>query len=172
MNHQLKKLTFMAMFIALSIVGAYIKVPSPTGTVAFDSMPAYLAALLLGGIPGGIIGFLGHMITSAYGGFPLTLPIHLFVAVEMAVTVIAYGWLTKRINLFIGIVVVSLLNGVGSPAVMALIPGYGIGFFTAMVLPLLVGSIMNVVLSVILYKALERSQVIQQMDVFTHDKSL
>lgn len=172
MNHPLKKLTFMAMFIALSIVGAYIKVPSPTGTVAFDSMPAYLAALLLGGIPGGIVGFLGHMITAAYGGFPLTLPMHLFVGVQMAVIVIAYGWLTKRINLFTGIVVVSLLNGVGSPAVMALIPGYGIGFFTAMVLPLLAGSIMNVALSAILYKALERSQVIQQMDVFSHDKSL
>ncbi|MGI6424678.1 MAG: hypothetical protein ACOX2A_05490 [Tepidanaerobacteraceae bacterium] len=38
----------MGMFIALSIVGAFIKIPSPTGTVALDSAPGYTAALLLG----------------------------------------------------------------------------------------------------------------------------
>ncbi|SJZ92984.1 ECF transporter S component [Garciella nitratireducens] len=172
MNFHLKKLTFMAMFLALSVVGAYIKVPSPTGTIAFDSMPAYLGGLLLGGTSGAVIGFVGHMITSAYAGFPLTLPVHLLIAMEMAFIVILYSWMVKKIGIIAGGVIGSLLNGVASPAILALMPGYGMGFFIAMVFPLLVGSIANVVLSIILYKGLEKSKVIQQMDVFSDDKTL
>lgn len=159
MNHQLRRMVQMAMFIALSLVGAYIKIPSPTGTVAFDSMPGYLAATILGGGPGAIVGFLGHMITSAYAGFPLSIPIHLIIAMQMAITMLLYAWLSKKVNLIVGVVVASVLNGIGAPAILSVFPEYGIGFFMAMVLPLLVGSVANVVLAAMIYKVLKKSKV-------------
>lgn len=170
MNNQLKRLVFMAMFIALSVVGAYIKIPSPTGTVALDSMPGYLAATILGGVPGGIIGFMGHFITAVYTGFPLSLPIHLIVGLQMALTMVVYAWISKKMNLNVAVVIAALLNGIGSPAILSMIPGYGMGFFMAMAIPLLVGSVVNVVLAAVVYKALEKSKVIEKMDVIHYDK--
>ncbi len=75
-----KKLVYMAVLIALSYIGSLIKI---TGTIAFDSFPAFFGALALGGVYGGIIGFLGHLFTAFLSGFPFTLPIHLVIAVMM-----------------------------------------------------------------------------------------
>ena len=39
---QVKRMVLMALFMALSVIGAMIKIPSPTGTVALDSAPGFL----------------------------------------------------------------------------------------------------------------------------------
>ncbi len=67
-----KTLTLVAMLIALSAIGALIKV---FNTVAFDSMPGYFAALYLGGWYGALVISLGHMLTAITSGFPLGLQI-------------------------------------------------------------------------------------------------
>ncbi|MEW5920747.1 MAG: ECF transporter S component [Bacillota bacterium] len=54
-----KKLVITALLITMSAVGGFIKIPSPTGTVAFDSLPGYLAAALLGGCGGADIAITG-----------------------------------------------------------------------------------------------------------------
>ncbi len=72
----------MAMLIALSAVGSLIKV---FNTVAFDSMPGYFAALFLGGWQGALVIALGHMLTALTSGFVLGIPIHIYVAAQMAV---------------------------------------------------------------------------------------
>lgn len=152
-NRKTKNLVIMAMFIALSAVGAAIKVPSPTGTVAFDSAPGYAAALLLGPGYGAATAALGHLFTSMFAGFPMGLPLHLLVAAEMAVFAAVYGIL-KRINLPLAVIAVSLLNGIVAPASFIPFPNFGMGFFTAMLIPLLVGSAANVVASALIYKAM------------------
>ncbi len=84
MNSKLsvKFITLCGMFIALSVAGAFLK---PFGnSIAFDSLPAFLAASMLGPVAGALTGLLGHLISSAIVGFPFTLPVHLIVAVEMA----------------------------------------------------------------------------------------
>lgn len=53
----ISKLTYGGVLIALSAVGALIKI---SGTIALDSMPGFFAALFLGPSAGAIVGGLGH----------------------------------------------------------------------------------------------------------------
>ncbi|HHW03965.1 MAG TPA: ECF transporter S component [Thermoanaerobacterales bacterium] len=151
-NQKTKNLVLAALFVALSAAGAAIKVPSPTGTVAFDSAPGYLAALLLGPGYGAMTAALGHLFTSLSAGFPLSLPVHLIIAVEMAAFASIYGIL-KRFNLLLAVILTSLLNGILAPASFIPLPQFGTGFFTAMVIPLMVASAANVAVSFLIYKA-------------------
>ncbi|ADL08726.1 ECF transporter S component [Thermosediminibacter oceani] len=154
-NQKTKNLTLTAMFIALSFVGAAIKVPSPTGTVAFDSAPGYMAALFLGPGYGAMTAALGHIFTSMNVGFPLSMPIHLLVAAEMAFFAWVFGLVGQK-NLILAVVVAWLMNGILAPA--SLIPFLGTGFFAAMVLYLIVVSALNVAASAVLYSIIRRSK--------------
>ncbi|NLZ53617.1 MAG: ECF transporter S component [Thermoanaerobacteraceae bacterium] len=152
-NQKTKMLTLMGLFVALSAVGALIKVPSPTGTVAFDSAPGFVAALLLGPGPGAFAAAFGHLFSSLFAGFPMTLPIHTVIALEMAAFAAIYGYMGKK-NLTMGVIAVSLLNGIIAPATFIPMPQFGIAFFTAMLFPLLVASAANVIVSALIYKAI------------------
>lgn len=142
----------MAVLIALSAVGALIKVPSPIGTVAFDAAPAFLAAFAFTIPEAALVAVLGHLFTAATTGFPMGLPVHLIVALMMAVAVVAAGWLARKVNLWVGVVAAILINGVVSPLV--LVPMFGWGFFLGMLVPLLVGAAANVLVAVVVAKAL------------------
>ncbi len=136
----------MAILIALSVVGALIKIPSPTGTVALDAVPAYFAALAFHPLEGGIIGAIGHIITAMTTGFPLGVPLHLLVAAEMVVFVWVFGYLARRVNVIVAAVVAVILNGfVGA---LLTIPIAGTGLFAALVLPLTVTTIITVILAI------------------------
>lgn len=148
-----RNLALMGLFIALSAAGAAVKVPSPTGTVAFDSAPGFLAALLLGPGYGALAAALGHLFSSLFAGFPLTVPIHLFIALEMAAFAAAYGAL-KKYNLPVATVVTAALNGVVGPVLLIPLPHFGLPFFFAMLAPLLVTSAANVLTAAVLYKSL------------------
>lgn len=165
---QLKLLILMGLFIGLSVVGAIIKIPSPTGTVALDSMPGYLAALLLGGIPGAIVAFLGHMATAASAGFFMTLPIHLLVACQMAVIMLIVGYTAKKIHLAAGLILGVILNGIACPAAFILLPQFGTAFFISMVLPLTVGSFINIILAGLLYYPLRKINAIEQLRITSY----
>lgn len=51
-----KKISTLALLIALSVVGAMIKIPAVVASVSLDSFPALLAGALLGGGAGAITG--------------------------------------------------------------------------------------------------------------------
>ncbi|NPV53967.1 MAG: ECF transporter S component [Firmicutes bacterium] len=150
----------VAIFIALSAIGGFIKIPSPTGTVALDSMPGYLGALICGGKEGAIIAALGHIFSAATVGFPMTLPLHLFVAIQMAAYAAVFGYVAKRINSIAAVVIGILLNGVIAPALFIPLPGFGTAFFAGMLLPLILGSAINVIIAAILFGALKGARVI------------
>jgi uncharacterized membrane protein len=172
MQNQLKKIVTMSLFISLCFVGAFIKIPSPTGTVAFDSMPGFIAASILGAGPGAVIGFAGHLLTAANSGFPLTLPVHLFVAVQMAAIMGMYGLIFRKINRILAVAVAIILNGVVAPGLLMLIPGYGAAFFTAMVLPLSVGSLMNVILAFLVFNALEKANAFKRTGLISNEHKI
>lgn len=142
-----KKLVLMGLFIALSVVCAFIKIPSPTGTVALDAMPAYAAGILLGGIPGAIVGFLGHIATALNAGFPLTLPAHLIIAVVMAITVYLFSFVYKKTNVFLASVVGTIVNGVGAPLLLMLFPNSDPKLLLGLIPFLLIASGINVVIA-------------------------
>lgn len=148
-----RRVARMAVLVALSAVGAFIKLPSPTGTVALDSAPGYVAGAAFGAVEGAIVGALGHLLTALTAGFPLGLPVHLLVAALMAVCVAVFGWLARNVHMIPAIVAGVLLNGVGGAAL--LIPIGGTGLFAAQVFPLLVGSIINILIAAAVAKALD-----------------
>ncbi|EOD00390.1 ECF transporter S component [Caldisalinibacter kiritimatiensis] len=153
------KLTYSAMLIGLSFIGSLIKVQ---GSIAFDSMPGYFAALLLGPVYGGIVAGIGHLLTALTSGFPLTLPMHLIVGLEMASFGFVFGWMYRKINTYIAAIVAIILNG----AVAALIaipisqilglPLSGWSLFYAIIAPLTITSTANVVLAFLVYGFLKK----------------
>lgn len=153
-----KRVARMAIFVALSAVGAFIKIPSPTGTVAFDSFPGYFSAVSFGWSEGAIVAAIGHMLTAATTGFPLSVPIHLLVAVEMALFAAAYWWTNRRLGLIPAVIVAVILNGVVAAFIM--IPIGGMGMALGLLLPLIVGSAANIIISAVAYTIVKKSKLI------------
>lgn len=160
---KIRNIVLTALFIALSFVGANIKI---MGTVAFDSMPAFLGALILGPLYGGIIGAMGHFLTALTSGFPLSLPVHLITMAGMAVTMIVFGLVYKFMNksnnllaIILSTIAGVLINGpltllVLTPLLLPVMGKAGIlGFLP--ILSLVAG--INALVALIVYKLLPRS---------------
>jgi len=161
-----KHLVLAALFIALSFIGANLRIFS---SIAFDSLPAFLAALLLGPFYGAVIGFVGHFLTALLSGFPLSIPLHIVIAMSMAITMLGFGFTHKALkkkmqaakSLIITGIIGVLLNApisLGfSIGALALMAGMEIALGLIALFPfLLLASIVNVVLSIILFKSLEK----------------
>lgn len=154
-----RKLAIMAIFIALSAVGSLIKIPSPLGTIGLDSAPGFFVAIAFGGFEGAVVIALGHLLTSAVVGFPLTIPVHLVIALLMAICAVIYRFVHKKLGLIAAMIAAILFNGViesfimlpmgGMPAVLSVMPF------------LVVGSVINVVLSGIVYRALKETRLLK-----------
>lgn len=144
-----KTLTLVAMLIAMSAVGALIKIYN---TVAFDSLPGYFASLYFGGYIGAIVISIGHLFTALTSGFPLGLPNHLIIAVSMAVYAYFYSLTYKKFNIYVAVIVGTILNG--PIATLIFVPEFGWGYFTQMVFPLTIASFANVLLAALLYKVI------------------
>lgn len=142
-----KKISLLALMIALSAVGASIKIPAPVSSVALDALPALIAAVLLGPGAGAITGALGHLLSAYFGGFPLGV-YHLLIAPEMAVLAWIFGTLyTHNKRIFAGIV---FIVGNALVAPVPFIFFMNLGFYTGIVPSLLIASSVNTVLALIL----------------------
>ncbi|KPU45132.1 hypothetical protein OXPF_12590 [Oxobacter pfennigii] len=159
-----KTIIMMGLFIALSIIGGYIKIPNPvTSSIAFDSLPAFLASLVLGGLPGAAVAFLGHMLSAALGGFPMSLPIHLVVAVEMGIIMVVFSFIANKINLIVAIIAGIILNGIVSPVILIFIPNLGLPVFLASLLPLMAASIFNVILAAVVFSSIKNVGFVKEI---------
>lgn len=151
-----KTISWLALLIALSAVGAAIKIPAIVGSVALDVFPALLGAAMLGVSEGVVVAVFGHLLSALVAGFPLG-PMHILIAVEMAVLVWIFGVLYKKNKIAASIVFI-LGNAFVAPIPFIFI--MNIGFYTAIVPSLLIGSILNTVISLILITRL--SSIITQ----------
>ena len=161
-----KTLVIVALFVALSFVGAQIRI---FGTIAFDSLAGFLAALLLGPVYGAAIGFLGHLFTAMTAGFPLSVPLHLVIAGTMALAMYGFG-ITYRIAsktcsqapaLTIAGVAGIILNGPVSLAfsigALWLMAGREAALGLLALLPILtLAALANIALSIMIFKSLEK----------------
>lgn len=152
------KLVYISVLIAISFIGSLIKIQ---GTIALDSMAGFFAALFLGPVPGALVGSIGHLLTSFTSGFPLTLPIHLIITLQMAAFVYIFGWLYERSNLVLASIVAIILNGLVAVIILAPVtiwlgfPLSGKAFIYAMAGPLTLASAVNIILASVIYKILE-----------------
>lgn len=140
-----KKISLLAVFIGLSVVGASLKIPAIVGSVALDVFPALMAAALFGGGAGAIVAGLGHLISALLGGMPMG-PLHFVVAVEMAILafVFAYTWKRK----WLASVLFIFGNAILAPIPFIFI--YDLAFYVALMPSLLIGSILNTAVALLL----------------------
>ena len=149
------RLCLVAIFCALSAVGARMTIFS---SVALDSLPAFLAAMLLGGPEGAVVGAAGHMLTAALSGFPYTLPLHLVIAAEMAGICYFGGFLTRKIRapFWLVAVITFILNAFVSPLILLVWPGMGMAACLTLLVPLTIGSAVNSAGAAVLAYALRK----------------
>ncbi|WP_163102382.1 ECF transporter S component [Peribacillus alkalitolerans] len=140
-NIKLKKTVLTVMFISLSTVGAMIKIPSFMGSIALDSLPALIAAVLLGPIAGGVTAAMGHILSSLLAGFPLGM-FHGLISLEMLGLVMLFGYLYKKLK------IISYLTMFIGNAFLAPLPFYFLispTFYYTLLTPLMVGTFINII---------------------------
>lgn len=153
-----KKITLMALLIALSAVGSYITIFM---SIALDSLPGFFAALAMGPLAGGLVGGLGHFLTALVHGFPLGLPTHLLLMAMMFLACFVLGFYYKKrpllaislaflINWLLALVLSSLLT-----YFMGFIPE-PFGLVPLMIFPLFLGTAFNLLPAYLLYSSLGR----------------
>lgn len=149
-----KTLTLTAMFAALAVVGSFIKIPVPPGTAALDSTAAFISMAFLPAPFAAVAGAIGHLATALTSGFPLSLPIHLLIAVEMAIVAgVAALFYRKGLRKSAWIWIV-IANGILSP-----LPYYFIispAMYVAVAPGILIATALNVVVSLILLPILQK----------------
>lgn len=156
-------LVLMSLLVAFSYLGSLVKIQ---GTIALDALPAYLGALLLGPLPGAVIGSAGHLLTAVTSGFPMTLPMHLFIAILMALTIGVFGHIAEKTNLFLAALTGVFMNGPVSTLGASYLAGLlGLSFsgkamFFALILPLTLTSLVNAAGAVVLYRVLKARHVL------------
>ncbi|MFZ3588605.1 ECF transporter S component [Bacillus sp. DJP31] len=143
---------YLVMFLSLSVVGAGIKIPLGISSLALDSAPALLAAIILGPIYGAIVGGLGHLLSAFFGGLPLG-PFHALIAVEMAGILYLFGLLFKFCKPIFSLGFFIICNSALAP-----IPFYFLispAFYWPLVLSLLLSSLCNVGIAVFIHTPLQ-----------------
>lgn len=149
-----KVLVYYALLIALSFIGAQIKIFQ---SIALDALPAFFAALFLGPVAGAVVGAVGHLLTAITSGFLFTIPIHLLIAFCMAAICWVVGYLNGKINIVLNCIVGVLLNGIAATYISALamqllgiIPSANTAFM-GLVGPLTLTSTINVGVAAVVY---------------------
>jgi len=158
MNKKLHRTILASLFIALCFIGGSIKI---MGSIAFDSLPAFVGTLFLGYGWGAAIGALAHMLSAVLAGFPMSLPVHIVTAAMMALTMAGFlftiktlGKKNKLIGYIAGCAVAVIINV--PAALVAVIPFIGSQVAMGLIPALLPAAVANVILAVILYEALPK----------------
>ena len=154
---KVRLITTSGLLIALSAIGAMIKIQ---GTIAFDSMPGYFAALYISPAAGAVVIALGHLLTAFTSGFPMTLPMHILLMGLMAVTAYIFGVLARRTNGLIACSVATIFNGPLATLISAFFASLlglafsGMPMFYGLVIPLTLASGANIVLAYVIHKVI------------------
>lgn len=145
-----RKISLLAVFIGLSVVGASIKVPAIIGSVALDAFPALLAAVFFGGGAGAVVAGFGHLMSALLGGMPMG-PLHFIVAIEMAVLAYIFALTWKR--KWLASMVFIIGNGLIAP--LPFVFFFDVSFYIALVPSLLIGSVINTAVAMVLIPRLQ-----------------
>lgn len=148
----LRNLSMAGLFIALSLLGANVKFWG--NTIALDSAPGFLAALLLGSGYGGLVGAAGHIFSALISGMPLSPVVHMITAVSMAVVMMLHGFLARKfgnglVGIFTRVIVAILMNSV--IATLPLIPILDWGMIVSLWVPLAIATTANVLIAEFAY---------------------
>lgn len=139
-----RKISLLAVFIGLSVVGAAIKIPAIIGSVALDAFPALLAAAFFGGGAGAIVGAFGHLVSAVLSGMPMG-PLHFVVAAEMALLAFVFAFMFNRGKKLLASTVFVIGNAFVAPLPFILF--FDVSFYMALLPSLFIGSLLNMVVA-------------------------
>jgi uncharacterized membrane protein len=160
----IQAIVIIVVFSALSAVGGLLKLPSPIGSIAFDSAPGYFCAAYFSPLLGAIVGALGHLSSALTAGFPLGLN-HTYVALHMVAWCFCFGRLARSVGGARGLIFASavaiVLNGVISPLLLRISPFQAIPLNMALgLIPfLLAASAANIIVAAVAYRAISKLRV-------------
>ena len=128
----IRTITTYAILIALCAIGGQIHFG--VYSIGFDSSPAFVGALMLGPVAGAVLGALGHIATAASTGFPLSVPIHVAIAIIMAGTGASIGYITKRMTSSFSYIVSGIVGyiinvGIGIAVIAWIVQGIEVAVF-------------------------------------------
>jgi uncharacterized membrane protein len=141
------------MFIALSICGALLKFPSIIGSVALDSFPSLIAVAIFGGVSGGIVASIGHIVSALLAGLPLG-PFHFLIAIEMFVLVYLFSIIYRSGNKILSGLFFVICNGFLLPLPFLFLMGKG--FYMAIIPSLAASSFLNVLIGFLLIPRIQK----------------
>lgn len=142
----------IALFSALSGVGAMIPVPSPVGSVALDSFPGYFMALWRGSLSGALVCAIGHLLSALRAGFPLGY-LHVPVALLMALVGATTAVVKRKMCVIAGLAAGISMNTAG---VVLAVPTMGWEILPILTPILFVASLINAAVAGIIYGAIKR----------------
>ena len=148
---KIRKISVIALFVSLSVVGAYIKIPAPVASVALDIFPALVAGVVIDRKAGALVAGFGHFISAFFGGLPLGI-FHLMVAFEMALIVWLFAIIYRSKPIIASLLFV-FLNGVVASIPFIFI--ISLEFYLTLIPSLTIASAVNVILAVIILPRLE-----------------
>ncbi|WP_261128906.1 ECF transporter S component [Bacillus sp. Marseille-Q3570] len=147
-----KKISLIALFTALTVAGASIKVPAIIGSIALDVFPALVIAILIGSSSGAMVACFGHLISALFGGMPLG-PFHVMIAFEMAFLVWIFSKLFHNRNKILAGFIFIIGNALIAPLPFMFFIGKP--FYVSIVPSLLIGSFINIVIAFFLAPRLQ-----------------
>ena len=148
------KMTSVAVLVALTVIGAAIKIPAIIGSVGLDAFPALLAGALFAGPAGAIVGAMGHLLSALIGGMPMG-PFHFIVAAEMAILAYLFAALYRSGKKWQAGVLFILGNTFAAPLPFMFLISKA--FYLSLVPSLLIGSALNTVIAFIIIPRLARA---------------
>lgn len=110
-----KRMARMSILIALSAVGAFVKIPTPTGDIGIDSAPGYFAGLVKkwDWKEAQIIGIFARLLAAWVVGFPLGIPIQICWGVFLGSCMGIYSRLARiKFGMIAAIIAAVITNGV------------------------------------------------------------
>lgn len=150
---KLRLLTLAAMFAALSIIGAFVKIPVGIGSAALDTVPALVSAAFLPPVYAGAASLVGHLSSSLYVGFPFG-PLHIIIAVEMFIILFVFTKLHQTGHYLMKWVFFIVAN-----SLLATLPFYWIispAFFVGALPGITIATILNAGIAMIVSPVVER----------------
>ncbi len=142
-----RKVSILALLLALSVIGASIKIPAFVGSIALDVFPALLAAVFIGRKLGAFVAGVGHLLSALIAGMPLG-PTHLLIALEMMLIVWVFALIYERGKKKLAGLIFIFSNSLLAPLPMILL--FDVWFYVAILPSLFIGSMFNLFISLLI----------------------
>ena len=167
MNNSLfsqRNIIAVIIFSVVSTAMGLVKIPGPAGSIALDSAPAFFAALFFSPFVGAIVGLIGHIGSAATAGFPFG-GLHIYVAFEMFLWVLIFGYVAKIKKttpvLIISGIIAAILNGFLGPLLLTITPIFNLEFNIAKgLIPfLLFAATVNIALAIVSFILIVKTKI-------------